>query len=484
MKLAKFAACAVIVLSLQAEAPYAQTLSSIQAPAEFPPASYQGRQYVDSQGCVFIRAGVGGLTTWVPRVTRGRQIICGQKPTFDPSQRVTTAAVRPTPSKVEQITLDAPAAEPVAPVAATPKPKAEPKRVARVQPQPEPKPQRVVRAAPKPEPKPQRVVRAAPKPKAAPAANTATRVSATRAAPIRNPVRPGAGAARPETVAAASRTQPVPQVRRVTVARPQTVTRAPVATPAPTQVRSATAVPPTRVLRGTAASRTDVAERGDVRVLPRHLYENRLSVSGVRVPQGYKRVWEDDRLNIRRAEQSMNGYERAKLVWTNTVPRRLVDRQSGRDVTAKLPLVYPYTDEATQEREFGKVSLVRKDGKLMKRIVRNVARAKPAAPKTARVSTRSAPKATRVERAKVPAPKTVATGNRYVQVGVFGVPSNAQRTAQRLKAAGLPVRIGSVTRKGKPLQLVVAGPFPSDAQASRALSTVRAQGFSDAYLRR
>jgi cell division septation protein DedD len=49
-------------------------------PAELPPADYAGQQYVDSKGCMFVRAGTAAEVLWVPRVSREGTPVCGNPP--------------------------------------------------------------------------------------------------------------------------------------------------------------------------------------------------------------------------------------------------------------------------------------------------------------------------------------------------------------------------------------------------------------------
>lgn len=80
--LARFAGAAATVALLMATAAGAQNARDPFVPAELPPASFDGVQYVDSTGCAFIRAGVSGVVNWVPRFDRDRNPVCGLRPTL------------------------------------------------------------------------------------------------------------------------------------------------------------------------------------------------------------------------------------------------------------------------------------------------------------------------------------------------------------------------------------------------------------------
>lgn len=93
--------------------------------AETPPSNFTGMQYVDSEGCAFIRVGFSGPARWVPRVTRQRRQVCGLPPSMSASER-TQVAVSQAPASVMpvEITFDDPVVAPT-PRAAAPKSRAQ-----------------------------------------------------------------------------------------------------------------------------------------------------------------------------------------------------------------------------------------------------------------------------------------------------------------------------------------------------------------------
>lgn len=388
--LLKFVSVALVATSVFATAATAQN----RRPAELPPSGFAGQQYVDSKGCLYVRAGHGGQTNWVARIDRTRKPICGMTPS------VNTMAAARRALETEQPVRAAPPPPAPAPVAAAPRPQP----VAR--PAPPPQPQYV---APAP-------ARVAPVPthNAPLGTNPVLGASRTAGCPAHAPYGQTYQRAGTSGTILVCGTQP-PQFtgqRRGTVDQQGSLSPA-----------------------GSAYDRVAQANWGPdtpINYAPQFADQ----AIQVRPPKGYKAAWDDGRLNPNRARGTVGGHTQMQQVWTtDEVPQRGINEPRHQNWLEKIVNPQP------KKRQ-------------------NVA-----------VSYKSAP-------------QVAVSAGRLVQIGSFGVPENANRAAQRLQSMGLPVRISRSTIKGKPVQVVSAGPFANGEQAQAALSAARRAGFSDAILRR
>ncbi|WP_135506257.1 SPOR domain-containing protein [Roseovarius aestuariivivens] len=510
MTLIRVLAIAAFAISFADGHAIAQSRSNIQVPAEFPPASYTGRQYVDSKGCVYIRAGIDGQTSWIPRMTRNRKVICGFKPSLSTAQAQAapaptrrTAAAEPVQIIVPREARPQPA---TAPTTKTRAPAATPARRSAPTAQ-----SQIVRRAPAPavtviRPAPVQTARAkaapAPKPVSAAKAQAtgAKTVTVRKVAPQVAQGEPACQGASPisshylrakpgVTVRCGPQTQPHstvisggggagPTMRPVHVVR---ATTAPAMQPSP--VRSVSPAPQ-------PAPRAVVTNQ--TRVVPRHVYTKQVNATGLSVPPGYQPVWEDDRLNPERAHQTFAGMAQSDVLWTNTVPRRLIERMTGREVTYRYPgLQYPYTS-FEQQRAAGVTVSTRgvvmqepirvtrgRDGR-----IRHVASATPARQPATTVAQRQTVNTPTISTRSVPKTPAKAASHRYVQVGIFADAAQGKRAARKLAQRGLPAKTGTLNRNGKAYTLVVTGPFGTQSQLHAALSKVRAAGYGGAKLRK
>ena len=82
--------------------------------------------------------------------------------------------------------------------------------------------------------------------------------------------------------------------------------------------------------------------------------------------------------------------------------------------------------------------------------------------------------------ATAPAPATSLT-KPYIQLGIFSVEDNANRTADRMRANGIVPTVLQQESQGRTFWRVIVGPATSEAERAQILEQVKGMGFADAY---
>ena len=446
---------ATLAFGLVGHAAHAQ---SSGVPAEFPPASFDGNQFVDSDGCAFIRAGVGGAVTWVPRVDRRRNQLCSFQATFAQAAPVPAPAA-PAPAPAPRRNVGAPI-QTVASVTTAPRLVQIPTAST-----PTARSPQIVRAAPRVAPVAAPVPVAAPAPVVQAPAPLQTRaalcvgrtglqpgfVSSTTGLTIDcGGVAPVRAAAVIAPVAAAPLRMTMAQVCADMRSTGRNFINA--ATGAPVrcgpQTQPLTAFAPARPAAPSVPSATP-------RVFAQaNCPATLLSVEGQEVRCGPQ----TQPITTRTTTFSVDAQVTRSTVSTSTAP---LFGFGEVPVPASNPVGVSQREVLPVPKGYSRVW---KDGR------HNPNRGLPRAAATvapaldASVSTRTAP---------------VANAHRYVQVGTFANAGNAQALGQRFMGMGLPVGLATTSR-GK---VVVLGPFSSASGLNRGLNAARGAGFGDAYTR-
>ena len=82
-------------LALILTAPTLLAGAQAQTPAELPPAGWTAQSYVDSAGCTFHRAELGGAVVWAQRLGPDGVPLCGQPPSVHASLSDALPAIPP-----------------------------------------------------------------------------------------------------------------------------------------------------------------------------------------------------------------------------------------------------------------------------------------------------------------------------------------------------------------------------------------------------
>ncbi|MEO0937185.1 MAG: SPOR domain-containing protein [Pseudomonadota bacterium] len=83
--------------------------------------------------------------------------------------------------------------------------------------------------------------------------------------------------------------------------------------------------------------------------------------------------------------------------------------------------------------------------------------------------------------AAAPAPRASTLDKPFIQIGIFSVEANANRTAQQMRSAGIVPTVKTFENGGKTFHRVIVGPATSTGERSALLDKIKEEGFSDAY---
>lgn len=83
--------------------------------------------------------------------------------------------------------------------------------------------------------------------------------------------------------------------------------------------------------------------------------------------------------------------------------------------------------------------------------------------------------------APAPKPKPSSLSKPYLQVGIFSVETNANRTAAQMRSAGMVPTVRKGETGGKPFWRVMVGPAQNSSERRALLDKIKGEGFTDAY---